>query len=81
MGVGFPLKIFCWTIRVDKAFEATGTYFGGLESIATKTLNHLNCVEAKIQVKQNLCGFIPSTIEIKDENRGNIFLNFGDIEL
>ncbi|KAA0047189.1 hypothetical protein E5676_scaffold1280G00090 [Cucumis melo var. makuwa] len=36
--------------------------------------------EARIQVKHNLCGFVPSTIEIIDPKRGNIFLNFGDFE-
>lgn len=33
-----------------------------------------------IQVKQNLCGFMSSTIEITDFKRGNILLNFGDFE-
>ncbi|KAA0031952.1 Retrotransposable element Tf2 [Cucumis melo var. makuwa] len=37
--------------------------------------------EAKIQAKENLCGFIPATIEISDEREGNIFLNFGVISL
>lgn len=32
-------------------------------------------------MKRNLCGFVPSTIEIIDVNRGKIFLNFGDIEI
>lgn len=31
-------------------FEAIGAYFGGLENIATDTLNLLNCSEAKIKV-------------------------------
>ncbi|TYJ99818.1 kinesin heavy chain-like [Cucumis melo var. makuwa] len=34
--------------------------------------------EARIQVKQNCCGFVPSTIEITNVKRGNIFSNFGD---
>lgn len=59
-------------------FEATGAYFGGLESIAYEILNLLNCSDAR--VKRNLCGFMPLTIEIKDEFRVNIFLNFGDFE-
>lgn len=63
-----------------KTFEAIGAYFRGLEDIAMETLNLLNCSVAKIQVKKNLCGFMPSTIEIIDVNRTNIFLNFGDIE-
>lgn len=50
------------------------------KGIAKETLNLLNCSEAKIQVRNNLFGFMPSTIEIKDEKRGNIFLTFGDIE-
>lgn len=62
------------------SFEAIGTYFGGLDGIAIETLNLLNCSEAKIKVKKNLCGFMQATIEIKNEIRGNIFLNFGDIE-
>lgn len=51
-----------------------------MESIANETLNLLNVSEAKIQVRKNLYGFMPATIEIQDERRGNIFLNFGDIE-
>ena len=64
-----------WSLQT---FEAIGSYFGGLESIATETLNLLIVAE-KIQVKRNLCGFMPATIEISDEHRGNIFLNFGDL--
>lgn len=64
-----------------QTFEAIGAYFGGLENIAIETLNLLNCPKAKIQVKKNLCGFMPPTIEIKDKKRGNIFLNFRDIKL
>lgn len=44
-----------------------------------ETLKFLNVSEAKIQVKENLCGFIPAMIEINDEKKGSIFLNFGDI--
>ena len=44
-----------------------------------ETLNFVNVSKAKIQVKENLCVFIPATLEINDEKRGNIFLNFGDI--
>lgn len=61
-------------------FEAIGAHFRGLESIAIDTLNLLNCSEARIRVKRNLCGLMPATIEIVDDKRGNIFLNFGDIE-
>lgn len=39
-----------------KTFEAIGAYIGGLEDIAAETLNLLNCWEAKIKVKRNLCG-------------------------
>ena len=59
--------------------EAIGAHFGGSENVATETINFLNVSEAKIQVKENLCRFIPATIEIIDDQRGNIFLNFGDI--
>lgn len=69
------------TIPINNILEAIGAYFGGLESIATDTLNLLNCLEAKIKVKSNLCGFRLATVEIKDEKRGNIFLNFDDIEI
>lgn len=44
-------------------------------------LNLTNCSEARIQVKRNLCGFMPTTIKTIDFNRGDIFFNFGDIEL
>ena len=71
-----PLDYWC-----RQTFEAIGAHYGGLENIASGTLNLLNCSEAKIQVKKNLCGFMPSTIEIKDGKQGNIFLNFGDIEI
>lgn len=62
-------------------FEAIGAHFGGLVSIASETLNLLNVSKARIQVMDNKCGFMPALIEIKNEKRGNIFLNFGDIEL
>ena len=56
------------------------SYVGGLVSIANETLNVVNVVEAKIQVQKHVCCFIPSTIDISDEKKGNIFLNFGYIE-
>lgn len=59
---------------------AIGAFFEGLESIATNTLNLFHGSEAKVQVKRNLCGYIPSTTEIIDVNCGNNFLNFRDIE-
>lgn len=37
-----PLDYWC-----KKTFEAIGEHFGGLENIATETLNLLNCSEAK----------------------------------
>ncbi|TYK28792.1 pseudouridylate synthase 7-like protein isoform X1 [Cucumis melo var. makuwa] len=64
-----------------KTFEAIGDHFEGLEAISVETLNDTNVVEAKIQIKWNLCGFMPATIEIADENRGTFFLNYGDIEV
>lgn len=30
--------------------------------------------------KKNLCGFMPASIEIKNERRGSIFLSFGEFE-
>lgn len=72
------LPLNYWSRRM---FETIGAYFGGLESIAHETLNLLNVAEAKIQVKRNLCGFMPSTIEITDQNRGTKILNYGDIEV
>lgn len=71
-----PLEYWC-----KKTFKALGEYFGGLEEILTETPNLLNYSEAKIPIKRNLCRFMPSTIEIIDVNRRNIFLNFGDIEV
>ena len=53
---------------------------GVLENIAAETINFINVSVAKIQVKENLCGFILAPIEISDERRGNI-LNFGDISI
>ena len=43
-------------------------------------MNLINVSEARIQVKKNLCGFVPSTIEITDLKRGHIYLHFGDFE-
>lgn len=63
------LPLDYWSIST---FEAVGAYFGGLENIATET-NLLNCLEAKIQVKKNLYGFMLPTIEIEYEKRDNIF--------
>ncbi|XP_050946413.1 uncharacterized protein LOC107992196 [Cucumis melo] len=40
----------------------------------------INYSKAKIKVSQNLCGFLPATVELRDENQGNIFFNFGDFE-
>lgn len=62
-------------------FEAIGAYFMGLESNASETLNLINCTEAIIQVRRNLCGFMPSTIEIEDSAQGNFLLHLGDIEV
>ena len=71
-----PLDYWC-----RKTFEAIGDHFEGLEAISVETLNHTNVAEAIIQVKRNLCGFIPSMIEIADEKCGTFFLNYGDIEV
>lgn len=70
-----PLEFWC-----GSTFEAIEDHFGGLIDRATETLNLTNCSEALIQVKKNLCRFVPSTIEILNLKRGNIFLHFGDFE-
>ena len=61
-------------------FEAIRVHFLGPIEIATQTLKFTNCSEAHIQVKKNMCGFVPSTIKILDLKRGNIFLHYGDFE-
>ena len=61
-----PLDYWC-----RRVFEVIGDHFGGLERIASETLNLTNCSEARIKVKKNVCGFMPSTIEIKELKRGN----------
>lgn len=71
------LPLDYWYRRIS---EVIGDHFWGLERIASETLNLINYTEARIKVKKNLCGFMPSTIEIKDLKRGNTFLNFDDIE-
>lgn len=55
-------------------FEAIGCHFGGLISISSSTLNRLDCCLAKVEVKRNLCGFVPNLIEIKDGMLGSIFI-------
>ncbi|TYK14531.1 CWF19-like protein 2-like protein [Cucumis melo var. makuwa] len=62
-------------------FEVISYHFGGLKNIATDTVNPTNRREARIKVKQNLCGFVHSTVEITNSKRGNIFLNFGDFKI
>ena len=61
-------------------FEVIGDHFGGLLDIASESLNLINVSEVRIQVKKNSCGFVPSTIEVTDLKRGNIYLHFGDYE-
>lgn len=72
------LPLDYWSIDV---YKAIGGYFGGFESISLKTMNLINCSEAKIKVSQNLCGFLPAMVELRDAFRDNIFLNFGDIKV
>ena len=67
-------------LLVQKSFEVIRDHFGRHELIALEKVNLTNCSEARIKVKKNVCGFMPSTIYIKDFKRGNIFLNFSDIE-
>ena len=70
-----PLNYWC-----RSTFVVIGDHFGGLTNIASETLNLTNVSEARIQVKKNLCGFVPPTIEITDLKRENIYLHFGDFE-
>ena len=63
-----------------KTFEVIEDHFEGMEDIAIESLNLINYSEAWIQVKHNLCDFMPTTIEITNFNRGNTFLNFCNIE-
>ena len=70
------LPLDYWSVDV----KATGGYFGGLESMSLETMNRINCSEAKIKVRRNLCGFLLATVELLDAFKGNIFLNFGDIK-
>ena len=64
----------------NQTFKVIRDHIGGLENIASETLNLLNVSEAKIQVKRNQCGFILATLEIIDFNQGHFFLHFGDSE-
>ncbi|TYJ98837.1 putative 3,4-dihydroxy-2-butanone kinase isoform X5 [Cucumis melo var. makuwa] len=70
-----PLDYWC-----RSTLEVIGDHFRGLTDIAFETLNLTNVSEARIQVKKNLCGFVPSTIEITDLKCRNIYLHFGDFE-
>lgn len=67
-----PLEYWC-----KKTFKARRILWGPRGD----TPNLLNYSEAKIPIKRNLCRFMPSTIQIINVNRRNIFLNFGDIEV
>lgn len=67
-----PLDYWC-----KQTFEVIRAYFGDLEDIASETLKLLNVLAAKIKVKTNLYGFMPSTIEISDDKHGIIYY-FGD---
>ena len=62
-------------------FQVIGAYFGGLESIAMETLNLINCSKVRIQVQRNLCGFMTTTIELRNVVKCNCFLNFEDFNL
>ena len=46
-----------WTKDI---FTAIGNYFGVLKNISFGTMNMTNVLEAKIKVKQNLSGLLPS---------------------
>ncbi|KAA0051433.1 hypothetical protein E5676_scaffold333G001030 [Cucumis melo var. makuwa] len=70
-----PLDYWC-----RSTLEVIENHFGGLTDRASETLNLTNITEAWIQVKKNLCGFVPPTIEITDLKRKNIYLHFGDFE-
>lgn len=53
------------------SFEAIGRYNRGLVSISSKTLNMLDISKAIIQVKKNLCGFLPSSVVVNDPRLGS----------
>ena len=65
----------------NQTFKVIEDHFGGLENVASETLNLLNVSKGKIQVKRNHCGFVSATLEIVYFNRENFFLHFGDFEL
>lgn len=66
-----PLEYWC-----KDTFEAIGNHFGGLVRISFNTLNLINLFEARIQVRQNLCGFMPASLEIKNNLSGNVSYSF-----
>ena len=63
MAVGSKLKTFPWIIGVEVP-QIIGDHFGGLLDVASETLNLINVNEARIQVKKNVCAFVPSTVEL-----------------
>ncbi|KAA0036017.1 hypothetical protein E6C27_scaffold112G00020 [Cucumis melo var. makuwa] len=79
-GSWLKIKILHLDYWCRSTFEVIGDHFGGLTDIASETLNLTNISEAQIQVKKKLCGFVPSTIEITNLKRENIYLHFRDFE-
>lgn len=51
-----------WNSRCFKAF---GSYFGGLVSCSSQTLNFLDCSSASNEVKKNSSGFLPTELKSK----------------
>lgn len=60
----------------NSVFEAIGHYLGGLDQISSLTLNFLDGSSALIKVKENSCGFILASLEIKDVGLGKFFIYF-----
>lgn len=68
-----PLKF--WKRNV---FDAIGSHFGGLVCISSNTLNLLDCMAAFIEVNQNVCGFLPASIETNDPRLGSFTFRVAD---
>lgn len=60
-------------------FEAIWQNLGRLVSIAAKLHNFIDCSIALIEVKNNIFGFVPAEIIVKDDNFSNFSFRFGDI--
>ena len=61
--------------------QSYGRSFWRYEKYRRWNTQSSKCFKAKIQVKRNQCGSVPAALEIKNFNRGNFFLCFGDFEM